>query len=73
MKLYDVSFSTIKYGEIPFFVVSDSKENAIKKAKVDFDKIYGHCYSENANEVDEIDGYKVVITNNKEILLVKPE
>jgi hypothetical protein len=69
MKLYNVCFLTIKSGDPSYLVVAENEENAIKKAQIEFDKNYGYSLREDANKINEIDGYKVVIKKGKKISL----
>lgn len=69
MKLYDVTFMTIRDGDPNYLVVADTQKNAVEKAEIEFDKYYGHYFRVDADEINEIDGYKVVFKKGKKISL----
>jgi hypothetical protein len=71
IKLYNVCFSTIRHGDPSYLIVAENEKGAIEKAQVEFDKTYGYSFREDAYEINEIDGYKIVFKKGKKISLEK--
>jgi hypothetical protein len=67
MKLYRVSFTTIRHGEPEYLIVTKDEEEALKKAEILFND---YSISEYVSVINEIDGYAVTI-KDKNIVLEK--
>jgi hypothetical protein len=66
MRLYDVSFLTIRDGEPHYLIVAENEEDAKQKAEEKWDDY--HC-GISIYEIQEIDGYKILFKKGKKINL----
>lgn len=62
MKLFRVEFMTIRRGDPAYLVVAQNEKEALEKANAKFD---GYSLREDAIEISEVDGYRIILQKKK--------